>query len=205
MDYVNIQPVVPNNSPYCTSFYSKCWMCLEQNTLIGYLQMFAFFRTIIHWTTMNWISEHHQVLRLHTLVHISYLNPDMLRGKAARKIVTTGVTKGWFRPSQRADWQRNYPKPFNAFQAVTADFNPLVSPISTKYVHMKKYHSIRPYVYTDGSIVFSDKQGYSINNWSIEKPCLPKEREIMLTPSFLWTHWSRKSCKSMSFECISPN
>ena len=37
MDYVNIQPVVPNNSLYCTSFYSKCWMCLEQNTLIGYL------------------------------------------------------------------------------------------------------------------------------------------------------------------------
>ena len=37
MDYVNIQPVVPNNLLYCTSFYSKCWMCLEQNTLIGYL------------------------------------------------------------------------------------------------------------------------------------------------------------------------
>ena len=32
MDYVNIQPVVPNNLLYCTSFYSKCWMCLEQNT-----------------------------------------------------------------------------------------------------------------------------------------------------------------------------
>jgi hypothetical protein len=37
MDYVNIQPIVPNNLLYCTSFYSKCWMCLEQNTLIGYL------------------------------------------------------------------------------------------------------------------------------------------------------------------------
>ena len=36
MDYVNIQPVVPNNLLYCTSFYSKCWMCLEQNALACY-------------------------------------------------------------------------------------------------------------------------------------------------------------------------